>query len=177
MTAGDAALCTSAAPFYLPPLYLNGVPHIDGGTVANDPSEASLQEARRLWPNRQVKIYSIATGWYPTPLDSNPPPTPDRGWGAMTWASNIVDELLNAQETLVNKNMHQLLSKEDYFRFQVLLPSNIPLDDTSSKTLALFPGIADKMIHDEPGKWNAMIEDLKLAAKENPSHAEEPSSS
>jgi predicted acylesterase/phospholipase RssA len=84
----QAMLATSAAPYYFPsinigllhpkseslvlhtthtatlaePLFAEGQEFVDGGVVANDPTELAIFEAMRIWPGRRVVILSLGTG-------------------------------------------------------------------------------------------------------------------
>jgi predicted acylesterase/phospholipase RssA len=99
ITLAQALLATSAAPGYLPPIRI-GTPSvwpcmllsfwgtksgpslwaptqtgehefIDGGVVANNPTEIAILEALRLWPGRRLSVVSLGTG-FPT-MDPQPP--------------------------------------------------------------------------------------------------------
>ncbi|KAJ2976799.1 hypothetical protein NQ176_g4736 [Zarea fungicola] len=63
-TIWEAGRATSAAPtFFSAHKADNGFQYSDGGTIANNPTELGYQEARRLWPGRDVDlILSIGTG-------------------------------------------------------------------------------------------------------------------
>ncbi len=62
-TIWEALRATSAAPSYFPPLNHKNLRFVDGGVTANNPAEIALQEAKRLWPNNEVKLLvSLGTG-------------------------------------------------------------------------------------------------------------------
>ena len=66
-TIWQAARCTSAAPNFFEPMYvevpLPGGLYLDGGRLYNNPSELALQEAKEIWPTvKQFCIVSIGTG-------------------------------------------------------------------------------------------------------------------
>jgi len=58
----DALLATSAAPYYLDSVMIGKNNFVDGGVVANNPSEIAFLEAMRLWPDRRIVVISLGTG-------------------------------------------------------------------------------------------------------------------
>jgi patatin-like phospholipase/acyl hydrolase len=89
ITFAQALLATSAAPGYLPSVQIGALPSrrgescvyppsltltkntthntgehefIDGGVVANNPTEIAIFEAMRLWPGRRISVVSLGTG-------------------------------------------------------------------------------------------------------------------
>ena len=59
----SAASATSAAPIYYSTQEIDdGSWLIDGGIVANNPSLLGYAEAKKLFPNNNIKILSIGTG-------------------------------------------------------------------------------------------------------------------
>ncbi|KAH8699414.1 hypothetical protein GQ44DRAFT_733209 [Phaeosphaeriaceae sp. PMI808] len=67
MKIWEAALATSAAPFYLPPFKKpeTGKEYVDGALYANCPAETALREMKKLWPDNGVSLdvlLSLGTG-------------------------------------------------------------------------------------------------------------------
>jgi len=62
ITFAQALLATSAAPGYLPSVQIGEHEFIDGGVVANNPTEIAIFEAMRLWPGRRISVVSLGTG-------------------------------------------------------------------------------------------------------------------
>ncbi|GCB20451.1 calcium-independent phospholipase A2-gamma [Aspergillus awamori] len=59
----QAARATSAAPFYFPTAWVDGVGYWDGGLRANNPVRAVWEEKRRVFPDRGTKcVMSVGTG-------------------------------------------------------------------------------------------------------------------
>jgi len=66
----EAARGSSAAPTYFEPLVLNPIDHpaqqvafVDGGMVANNPTEIAIFEAKSLWPDDYIDcVVSLGTG-------------------------------------------------------------------------------------------------------------------
>lgn len=82
ITLAQALLATSAAPGYLPPIRIGEHEFIDGGVVANNPTEIAILEALRLWPGRRLSVVSLGTG-LPT-MD----PQPSKGAGSSAGGSS-----------------------------------------------------------------------------------------
>jgi hypothetical protein len=67
MKIWQAALATSAAPFYLPPFYKQpgNADYIDGAVYANCPAKVAIEEVGKLWPNEGTSLdilLSLGTG-------------------------------------------------------------------------------------------------------------------
>ena len=61
----EACRATSAAPTFFPPMVIGNPPtaYVDGGLGYNNPIRPLMEEARRVWPERQFGcILSIGTG-------------------------------------------------------------------------------------------------------------------
>ncbi|KAF2192481.1 hypothetical protein K469DRAFT_745903 [Zopfia rhizophila CBS 207.26] len=58
MKIWEAALATSAAPFYLPPFKKleTGKEYVDGALYANCPAETALREMKRIWPQNGASL-------------------------------------------------------------------------------------------------------------------------
>jgi hypothetical protein len=67
MKIWEAALATSAAPFYLPPFYKEETKtdYVDGAVYANCPAHVAYEETRKLWPDNGSGLdflLSLGTG-------------------------------------------------------------------------------------------------------------------
>jgi Patatin-like phospholipase len=59
----EAIRATSAAPTYFDSITINGEEYIDGGFGCNNPSRVVYNEARKIWPGRDIGcVISIGTG-------------------------------------------------------------------------------------------------------------------
>jgi len=96
----SAASATSAAPIYYSTQEIDdGSWLIDGGIVANNPSLLGYAEAKKLFPNEDIKILSIGTGINRRKINGKN----SSKWGALNWfnhdilgimlESSIVDEI------------------------------------------------------------------------------------
>eukprot|EP01098_Paradermamoeba_levis_P016444 TRINITY_DN8887_c0_g1_i1.p1 TRINITY_DN8887_c0_g1~~TRINITY_DN8887_c0_g1_i1.p1 ORF type:complete len:358 (+),score=93.35 TRINITY_DN8887_c0_g1_i1:56-1129(+) len=62
-TLVEALRATSAAPGYFKPEHFGKFRLLDGGLIANNPTEVAFIEARTLWPDREVElVVSMGTG-------------------------------------------------------------------------------------------------------------------
>ncbi|KAK0751410.1 acyl transferase/acyl hydrolase/lysophospholipase [Schizothecium vesticola] len=67
MTIWEAAMATSAAPFYLPPFEKREIKtkYVDGAVYANCPAQLAFAEMEKLWPNGTASLdalVSLGTG-------------------------------------------------------------------------------------------------------------------
>lgn len=119
----SAASATSAAPIYYSTQEIDdGSWLIDGGIVANNPSLLGYAEAKKLFPNEDIKILSIGTGINRRKINGKN----SSKWGALNWfnhdilgimlESSIFDEIatdlvgenylrINSPTGLVNRRM------------------------------------------------------------------------
>lgn len=58
----DITDATSAAPCYFPPVKIKNNLYCDGGIVANNPAMCAYAEAKKIWPEDEIKLISIGTG-------------------------------------------------------------------------------------------------------------------
>lgn len=80
----DVCRATSAAPTYFPAAEVNGNLHVDGGVFDNNPADAALSAAQKLWPGEEIRLLSLGTG---TKIDALPPGA--ARWGDIQWAPHI----------------------------------------------------------------------------------------
>ena len=78
----SAASATSAAPIYYSTQQIDdGSWLIDGGIVANNPSLLAYSEAKKIFPDCQIKVLSIGTGINRRKING---PNSSK-WGALSW--------------------------------------------------------------------------------------------
>jgi Patatin-like phospholipase len=59
----EAVRATSAAPTFFDSITINGEEYVDGGFGCNNPCRVVYNEARKLWPDREIGcVISIGTG-------------------------------------------------------------------------------------------------------------------
>ncbi|WP_456383371.1 CBASS cGAMP-activated phospholipase [Hydrogenimonas sp.] len=140
----DAALATSAAPIFFPLVHTKYSHFLaDGGIVANNPAMVGVVDGYRITKDlHKLRLLSIGTGEIKfIPYDVY---KIEKGGGIFSWAVNsnsvldpvfktqfvvpIMEVLFNAQSTLVNNQVDNLLG-ENFLRINPVLPSLIRLDD------------------------------------------------
>jgi hypothetical protein len=106
---------------------------VDGGVVANNPSDLALAEAQGLaggdHPLGHFRVVSLGTGRYIRRLEPG-------NWGWLRWASPIIDVMFGAGSEAVDLALKRRLPEECYLRCQVRLEgANDAMDDGSKDNL------------------------------------------
>jgi len=125
MSIPDALRTTSAAPTYFLPVQRGDKLYIDGGMMANNPTEFGIFEAHNLWPDQDINtIVSIGTG------------IPVAGKGSVN-VLRLVDELVNiaTDSQLIHDRVTEWLKltqpTPNYFRLSPPDIGSIRLDESS----------------------------------------------
>ena len=122
----SAAAATSAAPVYYSTQEIDdGSWLIDGGIVANNPSLIGYSEALKIFPEQEIKVFSIGTGINRRKINGKN----SSKWGALNWfnhdilgimlESSMFDEIsndlighnylrINSSTGLVNRRMDDI---------------------------------------------------------------------
>ena len=83
----SAASATSAAPIYYSTQEIDdGTWLIDGGIVANNPSLLGYSEAKKLFPENEIKVLSIGTGINRRKINGKN----SAKWGALNWLNHDI---------------------------------------------------------------------------------------
>ena len=83
----SAASATSAAPIYYSTQEIDdGTWLIDGGIVANNPSLLGYSEAKKLFPDHEIKVLSIGTGINRRKINGKN----SVKWGALNWFNHDI---------------------------------------------------------------------------------------
>ena len=83
----SAASATSAAPIYYSTHEIDdGTWLIDGGIVANNPSLLGYSEAKKLFPDHEIKVLSIGTGINRRKINGKN----SVKWGALNWLNHDI---------------------------------------------------------------------------------------
>ena len=116
-TVCQAARATSAAPTFLPPVYIDGIGYVDGALSYNNPIFKAREEAKHLWPGQKTGcIISIGTG-LTSPKDVGPSPS--------SLVKFAVDKMTRSDETARVFEAEILQSnggyeQKIYYRFNVI---------------------------------------------------------
>lgn len=124
----DVIDSSTAAPAYFPSVNVSNDRMIDGGVFANNPAMCAYAEAKRLWPNEEIKILSIGTGYASKKLNGT------QSWGGIQWITSDLINILMDQKH-VDYQLSTLIDK-NYFRVNPKL-TNIDdeLDNTSDENI------------------------------------------
>jgi uncharacterized protein len=149
-TCAISALTASAAA----PTYFDSVPVaseglterlIDGGVVANNPAACAYAEARRLWPDRPIRVLSIGTGHRRDPIEHT------SAAGLLQWAPDIVQLLMEGPQEAVDYQMRAGLG-DNYLRLDFPLPPGVgALDDARPEHIEAILNGAARWASSEPG--------------------------
>jgi predicted acylesterase/phospholipase RssA len=160
----DAALATSAAPTYFPPVKLHepearrDLVLVDGGVFANNPSMCGYVD--RVAGNAEdgdTLIVSLGTG--------EPQPRPiaygrARHWGLIGWARRLIDVIFAGVTETTEYELDQILPKGKHERYQPKLPKADEALDAPKHVEAL-ERIARTMIRDRESDIAALCKVLR----------------
>jgi patatin-like phospholipase/acyl hydrolase len=126
----DVMIATSCAPTYFTPFVLMADRVVvDGGMVSNNPALYTYIEARKLWPEEDIFVLSIAT-------------SPDRGgmktrgrgrWGYLSWARKIVNMFMSAAVDSAKHVMHQIIRSDNDLYIRLVPPNTGKPMDAAKK--------------------------------------------
>tara|TARA_B100000575_G_C23124660_1_gene651415 strand:- start:247 stop:1149 length:903 start_codon:yes stop_codon:yes gene_type:complete len=156
ITLVDAGDATSAAPIYYPTAKVGDRYLIDGAIVANHPVLHGYVEARKIFPNCELKVLSLGTGLSKRPLKGEA----SKKWGIVGWMMHDLFGLM--VESSLDHELAGDLIGENYIRVNSALDGvNRRLDDKSEPNL--------KKIIKMGEKWwdNFGLETLNLLSDEN----------
>lgn len=127
----DVAMATAAAPTYFPTYWLaSGVPLVDGGVWANNPTGLAVVEAIGVlgWPREEVCVLSL--GCSTSPLDVRSART--FAHGKAYWATKVVDVFMAGQSSMSLGTAAVLLGHEKVVRICPVVPrGRFALDATA----------------------------------------------
>ena len=110
VSVADVAAATSAAPTYFPAVQIGDSWYVDGAVSTNNPALIAFTEAKKLFPEDEIKIFSIGTGFNNNFIDGSRA----KNWGSLSWLRGGIIPML-----LESNLEHQLSEKiigENYFR-------------------------------------------------------------
>lgn len=129
----DVADATSAAPTFFPPVKArhDGRYYSDAGAIGsvNNPAMCAYVEARKLWPDSEIRMVSVGTGYDPKKTISGQEAV---NYGAIEWCRNgLFDMLMNGK--IVHHQAKTLLG-ENYIRIDGAL-DNVEMDNCEDENL------------------------------------------
>jgi patatin-like phospholipase/acyl hydrolase len=162
----DAALCSSAAPLYFPPHEHPKLGYCaDGGLFANSPGAAALTTALRSKKKLEdICLLSVGTGSKDSHMAVPPweyaEGTGGTRCGALAWLSPLPHSGVPAFPLLVamfdsaaaaDVLFCRGVLDKNYLRIQLRLDKDIPLDDTSEKSIKAMNDVVDDYF--KHGPW------------------------
>jgi len=165
----EAALATSAAPTYFPPVRLDGdgeqdLVLVDGGVFANDPSMCGYVDRVNTGP--PDLIVSLGTG-EPQPRAVNYRRA--RHWGLIGWGRRLIDVIFAGVTEATEYELGKILPN-GLERYQLKLPKkDEAMDNASRANVADLEGLAQKMIKEREADLDALCQKLlgRLSAAPN----------
>ena len=96
-----ADACT-AVPSYFPPVQMEDEEwRIDGGVGMNNPALAAYLHAKNIWPDCDIKVLSIGSGWRSFAFDGNKACT----YGGIQWSAKGIASIILREKMMVNARM------------------------------------------------------------------------
>lgn len=125
----QAIRASSAAPGYFQEYALGNDLHQDGGLLVNNPCALALHECKCLWPGVPLQcVISLGTGRFESLGKTNATYT-----SLKTKLTNVISSATDTEE--VHTMLDALLPPDTYFRFNLLMTEDIPLDENRKEKL------------------------------------------
>lgn len=127
--AVDVALATSAAPVYLPPhISPEGIPFLDGGLWANNPTGMAVVEAIAILGVARESIEVLSLGCTREPKDFT-----HTGTGLIGWARAAINAAMTGQSFGAMGTAYLLAGHEHVHRFDpIVVPGRFSLDNATA---------------------------------------------
>lgn len=130
----DVAMATTAAPTFFEAARVDGQRLVDGGVWANNPSVVAIGEAVSMLDVslEAIRLLNVGT----VDQRTNHAERLDTG-GWINWAKPAANFMITAASRGAQGTAAHLIGKEDFVRFDALVPGNVfTLDRASPKALA-----------------------------------------
>lgn len=103
-----ADACTAAPAFYPPVQMEDGSWWIDGGVGMNNPGLGAYLHATQIWPDSEIKVLSIGSGWRSFTIDGDKA----RGYGGIQWSAKGIASVILREKMMTNvKITREVLGK------------------------------------------------------------------
>jgi len=155
-----AGRATSAAPTYFEPARVAVGSRqrvlVDGGVFANNPAVSAYAEARKRYPDEEIRVVSIGTGTSTAPI----PYDEARGWGKIGWAIEIIDIVFDGSSDAADYQLRHVLG-DRFERFQEPLEAaNDAMDDVSPENLDALARDAERLMEVRRTELAAVVDRL-----------------
>lgn len=156
-----AALATSSAPSYFPPVLWEADTEdgsgtlVDGGVFATNPAMSAYAEMRRDHPAARLLVVSLGTGEQTRPI----PFQAARGFGRVKWATRILDVVFDGVADTTDYHLRHLIG-DRYRRLQIELGTGMgsdDLDDASEGNIDRLRRTAESLVRDRSEDIDAII--------------------
>jgi len=140
--AVDALNATSAAPLYFPTAKVDGEEVrwlIDGGVIANNPAMCAYAEAKKRWPEDDIRMLSVGTGSRNRVIDGKE----SQGYGALGWINHDLIGI-TMDESVVEYQCRVILGSAFLRVNSELVGVNDDMDDTSQRNINALKGLGDR---------------------------------
>ena len=136
----QVARATSAAPTYFPTANVGGKWFVDGGVFANNPALCAWSDARKLWPNDEIKVLSLGTGAKTKEISGSD----SAGWGIAQWVTDISSVFMDGAADATSYILSEILGP-NLLRCEIPLSGvNDAFDDASVSNIANLQNLAAK---------------------------------
>ena len=130
LKAWKVASATSAAPTFFPAVKIEENWYIDGAISSNNPVLIAYAEAKKLWPDENIKVLSIGTGFDSKSFKGSS----TKNWGIFSWLRGGIIQVL--MESNSEHLIAESLFKENYLRINSELNKvHSDIDNSSDKNL------------------------------------------
>jgi len=141
-----AARASTAAPTYFEParVAVGGRQRVlvDGGVFANNPAVSAYAEARRRYPDEEIRVVSLGTGTSTEPIAYDE----SREWGKLGWAVETIDIVFDGSSDAADYQLRHILG-DRFERFQgPLEAANDAMDDASAENLDALARDAERLM-------------------------------
>jgi hypothetical protein len=115
---------------------------IDGGVYINSPALSAYAEARRLWPEEEIRVLSLGTGELTRPI----PYAEAKDWGKLEWMLPAMNCMFDGVSKAVDYQMRAFPDTR-YLRIQGSLEHcSDDMDNTTNGNLANLTALANALI-------------------------------
>jgi len=155
-----AARATSAAPTYFEPARVAVGSRqrvlVDGGVFANNPAVSAYAEARKRYPDEEIRVVSVGTGTSTAPI----PYDEAKEWGKIGWAVEIIDIVFDGSSDAADYQLRHVLG-DRFERLQVPLEAATDaMDDVSSENLDALARDAERLMDVRSAELAALVDRL-----------------